>query len=45
MTSWGGILVALLAEGVDRNCQPVYEEWFTEVALLAEGVDRNYFFV
>ena len=36
------ILVALLAEGVDRNQYEVgkaYEE--SEVALLAEGVDRN----
>ena len=35
-------VVALLAEGVDRNIVPIGEvekgEW---VALLAEGVDRN----
>ena len=35
-------MVALLAEGVDRNfvpCRLLWEHW--EVALLAEGVDRN----
>ena len=37
-----GEIVALLAEGVDRNCQlsSTYSERF--VALLAEGVDRNF---
>ena len=35
-------LVALLAEGVDRNENPEpFEEKQGEVALLAEGVDRN----
>ena len=34
--------VALLAEGVDRNCYfCVAETTFFLVALLAEGVDRN----
>ena len=36
-----GYIVALLAEGVDRNFE-VWTEWKnTKVALLAEGVDRN----
>ena len=34
-------LVALLAEGVDRNLLSEYEVFATHVALLAEGVDRN----
>ena len=35
-------LVALLAEGVDRNnFQGATHSVFTRVALLAEGVDRN----
>ena len=36
-------LVALLAEGVDRNivCSPPIRQ-NADVALLAEGVDRNY---
>ena len=34
--------VALLAEGVDRNSEPILcEIEVTQVALLAEGVDRN----
>ena len=35
-------MVALLAEGVDRNLQSPPECGTLEVALLAEGVDRNY---
>ena len=34
-------LVALLAEGVDRNTPEDMEYIYTNVALLAEGVDRN----
>ena len=35
-------LVALLAEGVDRNFNPRINQFVpTNVALLAEGVDRN----
>ena len=34
-------MVALLAEGVDRNTQAAMEADKTYVALLAEGVDRN----
>ena len=34
--------VALLAEGVDRNCQAVPYDLYDDVALLAEGVDRNH---
>ena len=34
-------LVALLAEGVDRNRYTVKTLLGTKVALLAEGVDRN----
>ena len=35
-------MVALLAEGVDRNLAPDSESTAgSEVALLAEGVDRN----
>ena len=34
-------LVALLAEGVDRNRMPRFFAHSTVVALLAEGVDRN----
>ena len=38
-----GRMVALLAEGVDRNFNviPIKTKGFT-VALLAEGVDRNH---
>ena len=35
------VLVALLAEGVDRNFFGEFIEELPEVALLAEGVDRN----
>ena len=34
-------VVALLAEGVDRNSEAEPEELASPVALLAEGVDRN----
>ena len=34
--------VALLAEGVDRNCPVLLDVVTTGVALLAEGVDRNW---
>ena len=34
--------VALLAEGVDRNCHADTRGTKATVALLAEGVDRNY---
>ena len=34
-------LVALLAEGVDRNRNSCTSRLLTVVALLAEGVDRN----
>ena len=34
-------MVALLAEGVDRNIADDDIEKFVYVALLAEGVDRN----
>ena len=34
-------MVALLAEGVDRNLSDEELIDFVEVALLAEGVDRN----
>ena len=35
--------VALLAEGVDRNCTDVQDMFILAfVALLAEGVDRNF---
>ena len=37
-----GLVVALLAEGVDRNCLSVCGGICAGVALLAEGVDRNY---
>ena len=36
-------LVALLAEGVDRNMQIKMHKITLDVALLAEGVDRNYY--
>ena len=36
-----GFLVALLAEGVDRNVFNDDGDGFAWVALLAEGVDRN----
>ncbi len=35
------ILVALLAEGVDKNLGGPHYKASTDVALLAEGVDRN----
>ena len=35
------LLVALLAEGVDRNFMPLSIGAICCVALLAEGVDRN----
>ena len=35
-------LVALLAEGVDRNCAILALQALKGVALLAEGVDRNW---
>ena len=35
------LLVALLAEGVDRNRSAAQEAGVAGVALLAEGVDRN----
>ena len=35
-------LVALLAEGVDRNRNSCTSRLLTVVALLAEGVDRNH---
>ena len=34
--------VALLAEGVDRNCKVKDIGMMLNVALLAEGVDRNF---
>ena len=34
-------MVALLAEGVDRNDRELMRQLATIVALLAEGVDRN----
>ena len=34
-------VVALLAEGVDRNFVPLEQVIYCRVALLAEGVDRN----
>ena len=37
----GSLVVALLAEGVDRNRIRGEEDSLGEVALLAEGVDRN----
>ena len=37
----GVSLVALLAEGVDRNRSSAERERLGAVALLAEGVDRN----
>ena len=36
-----GEVVALLAEGVDRNICTRSEYFYDKVALLAEGVDRN----
>ena len=36
-----GQRVALLAEGVDRNCALIARHAELLVALLAEGVDRN----
>ena len=35
------VLVALLAEGVDRNIVGEVLAWHLNVALLAEGMDRN----
>ena len=40
-TYWSGS-VALLAEGVDRNCTVLGVQHDAAVALLAEGVDRNH---
>ena len=37
----GGLVVALLAEGVDRNAARAAMKQAYSVALLAEGVDRN----
>ena len=34
-------MVALLAEGVDRNLKRLRKAYRGKVALLAEGVDRN----
>ena len=34
-------MVALLAEGVDRNIDGIFDRLAEMVALLAEGVDRN----
>ena len=41
VSRWQGNIVALLAEGVDRNCPACLAKRSAEVALLAEGVDRN----
>ena len=43
MTGESGVNVdvALLAEGVDRNCMLCSRRLLLDVALLAEGVDRN----
>ena len=38
---WLPLLVALLAEGVDRNAASAELNPMAAVALLAEGVDRN----
>ena len=38
---WPAALVALLAEGVDRNLAGERQGKLALVALLAEGVDRN----
>ena len=38
---WPAALVALLAEGVDRNPSELVDVGVPLVALLAEGVDRN----
>ena len=38
---WEGLMVALLAEGVDRNTLIGADGNTYYVALLAEGVDRN----
>ena len=35
------LTVALLMEGVDRNCIKPLQRWRKDVALLMEGVDRN----
>ena len=40
-TCWRADLVALLAEGVDRNHDALTNGYSQPVALLAEGVDRN----
>ena len=37
-------MVALLAEGVDRNMRAAIMSLYLPVALLAEGVDRNFQF-
>ena len=41
VSRWQGDIVALLAEGVDRNITRITPIEFIVVALLAEGVDRN----
>ena len=41
MADTGYVIVALLAEGVDRNFPAYILNWLPVVALLAEGVDRN----
>ena len=38
---WKSSVVALLAEGVDRNKTQALTDAMNDVALLAEGVDRN----
>ena len=41
--AYGGGIVALLAEGVDRNLSRLFAALaHAKVALLAEGVDRNW---
>ena len=39
--NFAGCVVALLAEGVDRNREQDINARIMKVALLAEGVDRN----
>ena len=41
VSTYMGLSVALLAEGVDRNIEQACTTENVEVALLAEGVDRN----
>ena len=43
--TWAARRVALLAEGVDRNCSVEWHGFSPCVALLAEGVDRNHHLV